>query len=160
MTGTRAWAYWTFVALLVLLNFTLHLALGLQAAPDLLTVAVLIAARRLGGAAAAGLGFALGLLRDALSLVAFGADAVTLTLVGFLGARSRDLFIGESLAFLGVYLFIGKWLHDTIYYLVAGRSMRGDAVVNLLIEAPLASLYAAVAGVIAVLLYRLVTGER
>ncbi|HEX7118925.1 MAG TPA: rod shape-determining protein MreD [Longimicrobiales bacterium] len=161
MTASRAWTYWAFIALLVALNFTLHLAIGIGAtAPDLLTVALLLAARRLGGVAAAALGLVLGLLRDALSLVAFGADAVALTVLGYLGARSRDLFVGETLTFVALYLFAGKWLHDVIYYLVAGAAVRGDAVSRLLIEAPIAALYAAVAGTAALLLYRLVTGER
>ncbi len=161
MSGSRPWTFWAFIALLVIAHFTLHLAFGLGAtAPDLLTVAVLLGARRLGGGAAAALGFALGLLRDALSLVAFGADAVAMTVVGFLGARSRDLFIGDSVVFVALYLFLGKWLHDAIYYLVGGHGVNGDAVARLLIEAPLASLYAAAAGTAALLLYRLITGER
>ncbi|HEX6940140.1 MAG TPA: rod shape-determining protein MreD [Longimicrobiales bacterium] len=161
MIAGRAWTFWVFIALLIVVNFLLHLAIGLGAtAPDLLTVAVLLAARRLRPAPAAALGLALGLLRDALSLIAFGADAVALTVLGFLGARSRDLFVGESLAFVALYLFVGKWLHDVIYYLIAGADVRGSAVVRLLIEAPLAAVYAAVAGTAALLLYRLVTGER
>lgn len=161
MIGGGPWSLWSFVAILVVLNFVLHLALGLGVvAPDLLTVAVLLAARRLPSAAAAALGLVLGMLRDALSIGAFGADAVTLTLLGYLGARSRDLFIGESLTFLGLYLFLGKWLHDVVYYLLAGPAVRGDALVRFLVIAPLASLYAAVAGIAALLIYRLVVGER
>ena len=162
MTVARGWSYGVLIALLVVIYFGLHLVLGLgDAVPDLLTVAVLLAARRLGGSAAAILGFGLGLLRDSLSLVAFGADTVALTLVGFLGPRSRDLFIGDSLGFVGAYLFIGKWLHDAVYHVVAASGGRWEtATSRLLIEAPLASLYAAAAGVVALLLYRLVTGER
>src|SRR5690606_19686966 len=83
MTVSRAWTFWAFIALLVVLDFILHIAIGLGAtAPDLLTVALLLAARRLSSAGAAALGLVFGLLRDALSLIAFGAEAVTMTLLG------------------------------------------------------------------------------
>lgn len=161
MSGGRSWPYWIFIALLVLTYFALHLGLGLAAeVPDLLTVAVLLGARRLGGVGAAALGLVLGLLRDSLSLVAFGADAVTLTIIGYVGARSRDFFIGDSLLFVAVYLFVGQWAHDILYYLLAGSAMRGDAVMYLFVRAPLMALYSAAAGIVGLLLYRLVTGDR
>ncbi|HEY8484809.1 MAG TPA: rod shape-determining protein MreD [Longimicrobiales bacterium] len=160
-SGARAWYFWTLIVFFVLLHFTLHVTVGLGAsAPDLLTVSVLVAARRLTGSAAAALGLVLGLLEDSLALDAFGAQAVTLTIIGYLGARSRDLFVGDSLLFVGVYLFIGKWLHDVIYYLLAGSAVRGDAVFRLLVQAPLAALYAAGVGLLALVAYRAVTGER
>lgn len=161
MTADRRWAFWGFIAVLVILDFTLHLALGLgAAAPDLLTVAVLLGARRLSGVAAASLGLVLGVLRDALSLVAFGAEAVALTVVAYLGARSRDFFIGESLAFVALYLFLGAWLHGAIYYFIAGEAGHGGWIARLLVEAPIGAAYAAAAGVVALLVYRLITGER
>jgi rod shape-determining protein MreD len=160
MTRTRAWAYWIFIALLVLVNFTLQLALGWEAVPDLLVVALLLGARRLGGAASAALGLFLGLLRDALSLVAFGADAVTMTIIGFLASKSRELFLGEGMVFIAVYLFVGKWLHDAIYFFVAGPTVRGGVVGALLISAPIAAAYAAVVGVVALFAYQLILGER
>ena len=149
--------FWFFIGTLVVLQFVLHLSLGLDArAPDLMTVAVLLAARQLSGGAAAGVGFALGLLEDAVSLGAFGASAVTQTVMGYLGARSRDLFVGESGLFLGLYLFLGSWLQDALYYMLAATIRRGGAVQALLIQAPLAALYAAVAGTVLVLMYRAV----
>jgi len=161
MTGGPGWPFWAFIGLLAVAHFTLHLAIGLgPEAPDLLTVAVLLAARSTTGAVAAAIGLVLGLLQDALSLVAFGAEAVTLTVLGYLGARSRELFVGESLVFVGLYLFVGKWLHDVIYYTLAGSEARGDAVVRYLVVAPLSALYAAVAGVLVLVLYRFATGER
>ena len=158
--GTR-WPFWVFLIILVLLHFSLHLGLGLGAvAPDLLTVAVLLAARVLPGALAAVLGLGLGLLQDALALGAFGADAVAKAVIGFAGAHSRDFFVGESAGFVGIYLFVGKWVHDLLFYALA-RPGGGSAVLwRLLVQAPLAALYAAVCGVVALLLYRAVAGER
>ncbi len=157
----RGWPFWLFVALLVVLHFFLHLGLGLGAsAPDLLTVTVLLAARRLPTAGAAALGVGLGLLQDALSLGAFGAEAVTEAVLGFAGAYSRNFFVGESAAFVAVYLFLGKWLHDVIFWLVARPGSAAEVLSRLLVQAPIAALYAAVCGVIALFLYRAVVGER
>lgn len=155
------WKFWTLMGLLVVLHFVLHLSLGLTtSAPDLLTVAVLLGSRQLTGGRAAAYGFALGLLEDAVSLSAFGAAAVTQTVIGYLGARSRDLFVGDSLLFLALYLFLGKWLRDALYYGVATAVRRGSAVDALLVSAPLAALYAAAAGIVAIIVYRSLTRNR
>lgn len=161
MPARTSRSYWVFIFLLVLAHFVLHLAIGLgDRAPDLLTVAVLLGARRLRGAMAALLGLVLGVLNDALSLVAFGAEAVTLSLLGFLGARSRDLFEGDSMLFVGFYVFLGKWLHDVGYYLLARGIPHGETSSLLLVQAPLAALYAAGASILALILYKATTGER
>jgi len=161
MPSRTSRSYWVFIFLIILAHFVLHLAIGLgDRAPDLLTVAVLLGARRLRGAHAALLGFVLGVLNDALSLVAFGAEAVVLSLLGFLGARSRDLFEGDSMLFVGFYVFLGKWLHDVIYQFLARGVPHGETASFLLVHAPLAALYAAGAGVLALILYRATTGER
>lgn len=161
MARPRGWTFWVFIGLLVFLHFFLHLGLGLAAsAPDLLTVAVMLAARRLPGAGAAGLGLALGLLQDALSLLYFGAEAVAQAVLGFAGARTRDFFVGESILFVAGYLFVGKWLHDALFFLLARMGSGTEAVSRLLIQAPIAGLYAAACGMAALLLYRAVTNER
>lgn len=149
------WGYWVLVFFLVVLHFGLRLTLGLDVwAPDLLTLAVLIGARQLRGGPAAALGFALGLLEDAVSLGAFGAAAIVQTIIGYLGARSRDLFVGDSLLFLTLYFFLGAWLQDALYYWIVPGLRRGTTVDALLIHAPLQALYVAVAGVVAILVYR------
>jgi rod shape-determining protein MreD len=156
-----SWQFVAFMLMLVLLHLVLHLALGYgRGAPDLLTVAVLLGARRLSGAGAAVYGFLLGLLADSVSLVAFGREAFTYAFVGFLGARSRDLFVGDSLMFVGLYLFAGKWLHDALFHLIAGAAARGDVVSALLIHGPVGGVYAAAAGILLLLVYRGVSGER
>ncbi|MEX2611525.1 MAG: rod shape-determining protein MreD [Gemmatimonadota bacterium] len=160
--AARRGKFWLFVAILVVLHFTLHLTLGLgRSAPDLLTVAALLGARRLPGAGAALLGLVLGLLNDVLSLTAFGASAVALTVVCYLGSRTRDLFEGESLLFGALYLFLGKWLHDALYFLLGlSRGGTEDAVNVLLTSAPIAAAYAAGAGLVALILFRSAGGER
>ena len=157
-------AFAIFIAALIVLHLLLHIGLGLGAvAPDLITVALLLASRRMNRALAASFGALMGLLRDALALVAFGADMIALALLGYLGARGRELFVGDSWFFVVVYLFVGKWLHDAIFYaLTAVVALSGtvDMVPQLLLRSPIEAAYAAAAGVVALALYRGLTGER
>lgn len=159
--GTRSGAsFWVFIVLLVIAHLVLHVALGIDAAaPDLITGAVLLSARNLGGSGAAAVGLVLGVLADALSLTTFGAQALVNTVIGFLGARSRDLFEGDSLLFVGAYIFLGKWLRDALYFVLT-RSAYPEPWGVLLTAAPLAAVYAAAAITIAIMLYRAGTGER
>jgi rod shape-determining protein MreD len=102
-------AVWIAVVGLVLLHFVLHVGLGVgRVAPDLLTVALLLAAREVEVGTAAGMGLVFGLLEDALGVVSFGANAVSMTLLGMLGAVTRDLFVGDSILFLVSYFVLGS----------------------------------------------------
>jgi rod shape-determining protein MreD len=155
--------FWAFIVVLVLGHFILHVAIGMTGlTPDLLTLAALFAARRLRAAGAAGLGFVLGLLEDGLALTAFGARAIATTVAAYLGARSRDLLEGDSILFLIFYLFVGKWLRDAVVFLLLQLSgaARGDTMSNLLIDGPIRALTTAVAGILAFMMYRALTGER
>lgn len=134
---------------LATLHFLLHVGFGIgSGVPDLLTVALLVGARETDMGVGAGLGFAFGLMEDAFSLLAFGANAVSLTVVGLLGARTRDLFVGDSLLFLAWYLFVGKWLRDALHWVMTGETVRGPAIRSLVIEAPAQALYAAGVGLL------------
>jgi len=145
-----------FVVILVLVHLVLHVGLGLgESAPDLMTVAVLLAARRMRATAAALLGLLLGVIEDSLALVSFGASAVAFSAIAVLGARSRDLFEGDSVLFMVVYLFLGKVLRDAIHVLLTEAESG-----MLLSSTPVAALYAMVAGIIGIGVYRAVTGER
>lgn len=151
--------FWVLLVLLVVLHFVLQVTLGVgELSPDLLTVALLISARVLRPAGAAGLGLLLGLLRDALALTAFGADAVALTVLGYLGSRTRDYFEGGSLLFMAIYLFVGTWLHHGLWLLLA-RGLEGG-IDRLLMAHSVAAAYATLAGLIALSLYRAFAVER
>ncbi len=140
---------WGVVGLLIFLHFGLHVSLGLgEIAPDLLVVALLIAAREVDIGWGAGLGFLLGLLDDAFSVLAFGANTFALTLVGVGGARTRDLFVGDSLFFLMSYLVLGKWGRDFLHWLVVGEGLRESFVDTMLIQSPISAVYAGVIGLI------------
>lgn len=150
---SRGFILWGVALLLPILHFLLHVGFGLGArAPDLLTVGLLVLARELRVGAAAGVGFAFGLLEDAFSILAFGANAVVLTVIGVLGARSRDLFMGESLVFLASYLALGTWMRFALHGMLAGEEVRGDLSRLLVVEAPLAAVYASGVGVALLLL--------
>ena len=135
--------------LLPFLHFTLHVGLGIGAwAPDLLTVGLLVTARQVRTGTAAGIGFALGLMEDALSILSFGANAMALTVVGILGARSRELFVGESLEFLASYLALGIWLRGAIHWLLTRDGAREEAIRVLVVQAPVAAAYGAAVGIV------------
>jgi len=144
---------WIVVASLVVLHFVLHVGFGLgPAAPDLLTVALLIGARETGLGTAAGLGLAFGLLEDALSVLSFGANSVAMTVVGTAGGVSRDLFVGDSLVFLASYFWIGKWVRELLRWVVVREELRHPFVDQILVQAPIGGLYAAAVGVVIVTL--------
>ncbi len=154
--GTR-WGFVLFVAALVVLHFVLRIGLGWgHLAPDLLVMALLIAARDMRPGRAAGLGLLLGILDGAVIPFALGGSAMALTVLGYLGARTRDLVAGESLLFLALYLFVGKWLFDVLLHLFTGAIVQPHAT-SLVLISPLAALYAAVVGVFAMSIYRAAT---
>lgn len=153
---SRGAGLWIAVGGLVTLHLFLHLALGMgPEAPDLLTVGLLLAVREGGVGTGASLGFGFGLLEDAFSVLAFGANTVALTLVGALGARARDLFVGDSIFFVVAYLALGKWLRDLIHWVVVGEAIREPFFRAVLVQGGLAALYAAAVGLVVLIL----TGE-
>ena len=139
---------------LVVTHLLLHVALGLgKVAPDLAVVALLLASRSLGSAGGAATGFVLGLLEDAFSVVSFGANVFAMSVVGALGARTRDLFVGDSIPFLAVFLAIGKWGRDVLVWVVSDLGSRAPFNHFVLVESPLLALYAAAAGLVARLVF-------
>lgn len=140
---------WVVSAVLVVLHFSLHVGLGIGgAAPDLLTVALLLAARELGLGGGAGIGLFLGLLEDALSVLAFGANSVAMTFLGVAGSATRDLFVGDSLVFLVSYFVLGKFARELVHWVVVGDALREPFLTQVLMGGLLGGLYAAVVGIL------------
>lgn len=157
---SRSWAYALLVALLVAAHFLLRVSLGFgEAAPDLLTVALLLAARRIRPSLAGGLGLVFGVLRDSLGVGSFGADALAMTVVGWLGARSRDWFEGGTPSFVGVYLALGVWAHHLLRAVLGGVPVDGSAARALLVSPVLGAAYAALAGAAAFMAYTAFVGN-
>ncbi len=148
---SKAWRVWAVVAALAVLHFVLHVGFGLgNVAPDLLTVALLVGVREVGVGWGAGMGMLFGLLEDAFAVLSFGASTVAMTIVGVAGARTRDLFVGDSLVFLVSYLFMGKWARDLIHWIAVGEEVRQPFLDSMLIGSSLAAAYATVVGVVAI----------
>jgi cell shape-determining protein MreD len=140
---------WFVVGGLVLLHFLLHVGFGIdRLAPDLLTLAVLIAAREVSMGTAAGVGFGLGLLEDALGALSFGANGITMVLIGAAGAATRDLFVGDSLVFLVSYFVIGKWLRDLFHWFFVGETVRLPFVDQVMVHGMIDGVYAAAVGIV------------
>ena len=95
-----------------------------------------------------GIGFFFGLMEDSFSVLAFGANTLAMTVVGILGARTRDLFVGESPLFFFWYLAIGIWLKGLVHWVVAGEGLREPFLNAVLVDGTVAALYGAVAGVL------------
>ena len=147
MSGARAWRIWILVVSLVFVHFLLHVGLGYgRGAPDLLTIALLLAAREVGLGTAAAIGLFFGLLVDALSVLAFGANAVAMTAIGILGALTRDLFVGDSRLFAVSYFFVGKWMRDSIHWVLVGEPLRQPFLDQVVVQGFVASVYAAIVG--------------
>ena len=146
-----AWRVGATVGVLALLHFLLHLGLGLgNAAPDLLTISLLLAAREVGMGSAAGIGFAFGLLLDAFGLLGFGANTIAMTILGTAGSRTRDWFVGDSFFFVISYLFLGKWLKDLLHWIAVGEGIREPFVHAILVGSTLNAVYVAAVGVLVV----------
>jgi cell shape-determining protein MreD len=142
---------WGVVGFLIFLHFGLHVSLNLgESAPDLLAVALLIGAREVDIGWGAGLGFLLGILEDAFSALAFGANTFALTLVGMGGAGTRDLFVGNSLFFLTSYLVLGKWARDLLHWVAVGDGLRESFIDTMLIQSPISAVYAGIIGLVVI----------
>lgn len=142
----RTVLFWVVAGFLPLLHFLFHVGIGWQWAPDLLSVGLLLVAREFRMGRAAGVGFFLGLLEDAFSILSFGANTFALTIVGIFGSKSRDLFVGETLLFMISYLALGTWLRIAIHWFAAGDGRGSDAAGLLLVRAPIEGAYAAAVG--------------
>ena len=151
MTGGTA--FLGVAGFLALLHLALRVGFGVgEWVPDLLAVGLLVAALRLPIAVAAGVGFAFGLIEDALSILSFGANTMALTVMGILGSWSREFFVGGSVVFLVSYLTVGVWFRGVLHWLLSGRSVGEETVRLLLVDMPLAALYGAGVGTLLVLL--------
>ena len=139
---------------LILAHLVLHVGFGLgMVAPDLSIVALLIGSRSVRASTGAGLGFFLGLLEDAFSMTSFGANVFAMTLVGAVGARFRDFFVGDSITFLATFFVLGKWTRDLLVWSVSDVASRPLFTDHMLIESPITAVYAAAAGIAARLLF-------
>src|SRR5207244_13187260 len=105
-----------------------------------------------GGSAA--VGFAVGLLRDALTPASFGAGALAHTLVGFFSSWAKAVFFAEHVFVKGCLFFAGTWLRNFIVLLVSGRLQGSQVAWELLVWSPVQGLTTALVGVVALWFFR------
>jgi len=122
--STRAWSGFGIVVLLVLHFLFRPLFVSLPVAPNLLVGALLLATLHLRAGYAALLGFGLGILESAMALEGMGWYALALTVIGYVGARSRDLLFADARFYVFGYLFVGTWVAE-IVLLLLGTSPAG-----------------------------------
>lgn len=154
-------AFGIFVALLVLLDLTLHTGLGFgRLAPDLIAVAVLLAARRTIAVKAVLLALLLGLLDDAMGVGNLGGRALGLGVAALAGTWTRQVVEGEGPLFIIPYLFFGKWLTDAVVAIFRPAAAATPYELRELITTtPLEALWSAIAGSLLLVVFRLVAGR-
>lgn len=135
---------WIVVLSLFVVHFVLHIGLSYgRGAPDLLTLGLLIAARETTLGRASVLGLFAGLLEDAMSVLAFGANSIAMTVVAVGGSITRDLFVGDSKHFLPAYVFVGKWTRDLVHWIAVGEGVRQPFVEQVVVQGAIGSVYVA-----------------
>jgi rod shape-determining protein MreD len=146
--------FYVILAVLVVLQFSLRGRLGDdRVAPDFLLLALLIYTIRAAPGRSAAAGFLVGLLRDAITPVAFGAGALAHTLVGYLSSWSKAVFFAENLFVNGCLFFAGTWLRNLVVALASGKLKGGLLGWELLVWSPLQSLTTAITGVVVLWLF-------
>jgi rod shape-determining protein MreD len=141
--------------LLVVLHFTVRPWLGNpRAAPDFLLLALLVYAIRARPGSAAVAGFAVGLLGDALTPVAFGAGALAHTVVGYLAAWGKAVFFAENLAVNAGFFFAGAWVRDLLVLLGGGHVGGKELLWQLVLWSPLKAATTALVGVVVLVVFR------
>ena len=140
--------------ILIVMHYTLRPLLGWRASIDFLLIALVFGAVRMRPAGAAVYGFVLGLAADSLSLGAFGAGALAATIVAFAASCLKAVFFADNLALNAFFLFVGKWMFDLVYVLMAQRMHGTEMVMQIVVWSPLASAVTALAGVVALTVLR------
>jgi len=139
MASRRGWsADLAVVVGLVILHFTLYrFFVRWPAMPNFLIGGLLLAALRMRAGYAAILGFGLGALEAAMGLEGLGTISLVLTLVGYFGARSRDLLFADARHYVYIYLFVGTWTAEVALILAMPG---GPSLLGALVLAPVSAL--------------------
>ena len=107
MNWTNAVRTAVICAILIVLHYTLRPLLAWRASIDFLIIALMFGSVRMRPGLAALFGFALGLVSDSLSMGAFGAAALGMSVVGFGASWLKAVFFADNLALNGFFMVIG-----------------------------------------------------
>jgi len=155
MRRTDRYRYPIILTVLVVLHFTVRSHLGDdRVAPDFLLLALLIYTIRAEPGKSAAAGFIIGLLRDAMTPVSFGAGALAHTLVGFSSSWAKAVFFAEHVFVKGCLFFAGTWLRNLIVLLVSGKLQSSQVAWELLVWSPLQGLTTALVGIVVLWFFR------
>ena len=117
-------------------------------APDFLLIALLIYSIRTSPGPASVAGFLVGLLADALNPVAFGAGAMSHTVVAYLAAWGKAVFFAENLLVSAGFFFAGTMIRDLLTQLSSGLAGDRSFFWQMAVWSPLKGLTTAIVGVI------------
>lgn len=155
MRRSDRYRYPIIMSLLVLLQFTVRDQLGGdRVAPDFLLLALLFYTIRAEPGKSAAAGFFVGLLRDALTPVSFGAGALAHTIVGFFSSRAKAVFFAEHVFVKGCVFFAGTWIRNLIVLLASGGLESSQVAWELLVWSPLQGLSTALVGIAVLWFFR------
>lgn len=160
MNAPRAVVAALVLAILVALHFTLRPVLDWRAGVDFLVIGVLIVAVRARPGAAAAVGFALGLVLDAMNPVGLGSAALAMTIVAFTASRLKAAFFADNLGLNAIFIVAGKVLFDLISLVAEGRLGGKALALQLLAWTPLSAFATALVGVVVMALVRPALDER
>ncbi|HJR40696.1 MAG TPA: rod shape-determining protein MreD [Gemmatimonadaceae bacterium] len=141
-------------AVLVLLHFSLRPLLGWRASPDFLVIALLLVAIRVRPGTAALIGFLMGIIADSVTMHAFGASALSMSIVGFAASWLKAVFFADDIVLNAFFFFLGKWAFDVLYVLAEQNEGAGGVLMQLLVWSPLTAAVTAAAGIITLLVLR------
>jgi rod shape-determining protein MreD len=140
--------------ILVLLHFSLRPLLGWRASPDFLIIALLLVAIRVRPGTAALIGFLMGIVADSVTLHAFGASALAMSVVGFAASWLKAVFFADDIVLNAFFFFLGKWAFDVFYILAERNEGAGGVLMQLLVWSPLTAAVTSAAGIITLLVLR------
>ncbi|MGH7569203.1 MAG: rod shape-determining protein MreD [Gemmatimonadales bacterium] len=154
MRRSDRYRYWFVLWALVALHFSVRTRLGSdRIAPDFLLLALLIYTVRAAAGRSAAAGFIVGVLRDALAPASFGAGALAHTVVGYISAWGKVVFLAENLFASGCLFFAGTWLRNLVLALASGKLRGGTLGWELLVWSPLQGFTTALTGVVVLWLF-------
>jgi len=158
MTTARGLWFALVFLVLVVLHYTLRPVLGWHASIDFLAIAVLLVAVRARPGVATLVGFAVGLVSDAMTPGAFGAGALAFSLVAYSASSLKAAFFADNLALNAVFVFLGKWVGDLIFLGAEHRLGGSEFLAQALLWSPLAASVTAAVGLVVLMLVRPVVG--
>jgi rod shape-determining protein MreD len=123
-----------------------RIAIG-SVAPDFVVVCVILFGLQRGPTQGALFGFAVGLLVDLGNPSYLGLNALTKTLVGYIGGRLRSAASPGALV-LALVFFLAALVHDVVYFFVYLWPRVGSAVVSILTNGLPSALYTALTGIL------------